>query len=33
MANAEQLFSQTEKRIHQSFSIKTLFLKFLQYSR
>ena len=33
MPNAEQLLHQTEKSSHQRFSIKTLFLRILQYSR
>ena len=32
MHKAEQLLYQTEKSSHRSFSIKTLFIKFLQYS-
>ena len=33
MPNVEQLLYQTEKNSHQSISIKTLFLKLLQYSQ
>ena len=33
MPNAEQLLYQTEKSSHRRFSVKTLFLKILQYSR
>ena len=33
MPNTEQLIYQTEKSSHQRFSIKTLFLKILQYSQ
>ena len=33
MPNAEQLLYQTEKSNYQRFSIKTLFLKILQYSQ
>ena len=33
MPNAEQLLYQTEKTSHRRFSIKTLSLKILQYSR
>ena len=33
MPNTEQLLYQTEKNSHRRFSIKTLFLKILQYSR
>ena len=32
MPNTEQLLYQTEKRSHCRFSIKTMFLKILQYS-
>ena len=32
MPNTEQLFYQTKKSSHQSFYIKTMFLKILQYS-
>ena len=32
MSNARQLLYQTEKSSHQRFSVKTLFLKILQYS-
>ena len=33
MLNVEQLLDQNEKSIHRKFSVKTLFLKCLQYSQ